>query len=349
MMEQKSAVTLSELFTFLDLNKDGELSRSELYESARRLGWHWNEAPVFAVFDLLTVRHPVSRDNFIAYMTQIIEDPHGPFGKVLLNAPHSLSSSSSHPITSSTQTPVDLHKRGTKHQRATSNEETCHNLILLLKQITNSDIANTYQDFLKHMSITPLKISTDNAAVLIIDPQRSFTKGVWMQSIGVNAELEVKPIQLAFENCAKFLDKNHRLVETMFTRCPFPPFSYDWDDAFTGIIDARQLYFIKPGNSILFPNTNGFREWLEKLINNGKKILVIGGCTLNSCVRKSSIEIQKYIKNRNLQIIVDLSLSGARTSNYLHSPLYAGLSAVESAIREMVREGVRVAQRVYWR
>jgi hypothetical protein len=281
-------------------------------------------------------------------MTQIIEDPHGPFGKVLLNAPHSLSSSGSHPITSSTQTPVDLHKRGTKHQRATSNEETCNDLNLLLKQITNSDVANSYQDFLKHMSIDSPKISTRNAAALIIDPQRSFTKGVWMKSIGGNAELEVKPIQLAFENCAKFLYKNKRLLKTMFTRCPFPLESYDWDDAFTDIIDARQLYFIKPGNSVLFPSTNGFRGWLEKNIKDGKRILVIGGCTLNSCVRKSSIEIQKYYKNHDLQIIVDLSLSGARTSNYLHSPLYAGLSAVEFAIREMTDKGVWVAQRVHW-
>ena len=81
-------MTLSELFDRLDLDKNGELSRSELHESARRLGWHWNEAFVFAVLDLFTVQKPISRDHFIAYMTQIIEDPHGTFGKVLLNSPH---------------------------------------------------------------------------------------------------------------------------------------------------------------------------------------------------------------------------------------------------------------------
>ena len=346
MIEYKSAVTLSELFILLDLNKDGELSRSELHESARRLGWHWNEAPVFAVFDLLTVLNPVSRDNFIACMTQIIEDPQGPYGKVLLNASHFLSSTISQPIISSTQNLDDVHKRNTKQHGLESNEETCNNLILLLKQTANLDVANTYQNFLKHMSINPLKIPADNSAVLIIDPQRSFTKGAWMQSIGFNAELEVKPIQLAFEKCAQFLNENQRFIETMFTRCPFPPCSYDWDDAFTGIIDTRQLYFIKPGNSVLFPSTNGFREWVENVINAGKKILVIGGCTLNSCVRKSSIETQNCFKNRNLQIIVDLSMSGARTSNYMHSSLYGGFSAVESAIREMIGAGVRVAQYV---
>ncbi len=45
---------------------------------------------------------------------------------------------------------------------------------------------------------------------------------------------------------------------------------------------------------------------------------------------------------------MDLSLSGARTSNYMHSSLYNGLSAAESAIREMIGAGVRVTQCVQW-
>jgi len=129
---------------------------------------------------------------------------------------------------------------------------------------------------------------------------------------------------------------------------PLSKASYDWDDALTGIIDTKQLYFIKPGNSVLFPPTNGFREWVESFIDNGKKILVLAGCTLNSCVRVSSIETQKYFKDQELQIVVDLSLSGARTSNFMPSELFGGLSAVESAIREMTGAGVRVAQWVEW-
>jgi len=84
-------MSLIGLFNILDLNKNGELSRSELHESAQRMGWNWNEAPVFAVLDLLTIPKPVSKDDFIAYMTQIIEDPHGPYGKVLLNSQQCLS------------------------------------------------------------------------------------------------------------------------------------------------------------------------------------------------------------------------------------------------------------------
>jgi hypothetical protein len=72
-------------------------------------------------------------------------------------------------------------------------------------------------------------------------------------------------------------------------------------------------------------------------------------CTLNSCVRVSSIETVDHIKNRNLRVVVDLSICGARSGSFLPSSLYAGESAVESAIRQMTAAGVQVAGRVEWR
>ena len=240
-------MSLIELFNILDLNKNGKLSRSELHESAQRMGWHWNEAPVFAVLDLLTVLKPVSKNDFISYMTQIIEDPHGPYGKVLLNLQHFLSSIALKRTVISKEKIADVHKINKKRHGLESNQKTWEDVISFLKHTGNIDIANTYQNFLETMGINILRIPTDTTAILIIDPQRSFTKGVWMQSIGSKAELEVKPIRLAFEKCAQFLNQNQKSIETMFTRCPFPPNSYDWDDAFTGIIDTQQLYFIKPG------------------------------------------------------------------------------------------------------
>ncbi len=341
-------MTPSELFDILDLKGNGVLSRLELHEAAQRMGWHWREAPVFAVLDLFTVVKPMSRDNFIAYMNQIIEDPHGPYGKVLLNLhPFLISIASKRTVISKEKT-ADVHEMNDKQYQAASNDKTCNEMAAMLKHTDNIGVGNTYQKIIENMNIKPLEISNDDAALLIIDPQRSFTKGVWMKSIGSKAELEVKPIRFAFEKCAQFLNENFNLVETMFTRCPFPPDSYNWDDAFAGIIDARQLYFIKPGNSVLFPNTNGFREWVEGLMDNGKKILVMAGCTLNSCIRKSSIDTHKYFKEGLLQIVVDLSLSGARAGSYMQSSLYDGLSAVESAVREMTGAGVKVAQCVQW-
>lgn len=338
---------INELFDILDLNRDGELSRSELHVAAKRLGWHWHEAPVFAVLDLLTLLNPIPRSTFNDYMNQMTGDPLGPYGELLLNAGHF-----SLPISSE----GDLHSKhrsgevdNDKKNRPVPAADACiyDDGVSLLKYAAGTDTANDYQRLLN--TLNNPHISFEDAALLIIDPQRSFTKGVWMQSIGSQADVEVKPIQLAFNNCALFLNENYRRIETMFTRCPFPPDSYDWDDGLSGIIDSRQLYFIKPGNSVLFPHTNGFREWIENCINNGKKILVMGGCTLNSCLRVSSIETQNYFKNQKFQVVVDLSLSGARTSNYLTSLVYGGFSAVESAVREMTTAGVNVVRRAEWK
>jgi hypothetical protein len=312
------------------------------------MGWHWNEAPIFAVFDLFSIQRPISRDNFIALLAQMIKDPLGPFGKVLLNSPHFLPSRMTKKHIISEANKADVHKMSTTQHRRQFGGKTSNEMVSLLKHIVNIETSDNYQNFLKTIDNSTIKIAADIAAVLIIDPQRSFTKGVWMESIGSDAEREVRPIRLAFEKCARFLNDYTGRIETMFTRCPFPPGSYDWDDAFTGIIHPKQLYFIKPGNSVFFPPTNGYREWVECVIDGGKQTLVIAGCTLNSCVRVSSIETQRYFKNSGLQIVVDLSMSGARASNFIPSPHYGGLSAVEYAVREMMGAGVRVAQRVQW-
>ena len=340
-------MTFDKLFDLLDVNRDGELSRSELHIASKRLGWHWHEAPILAVLDLLSILKPIPRSTFISYMNQIIEDPLGPYGKVLLNAPHFSS-----PITPKDDLPSN-HKRAAAHntlkkqQGVTLHDAIYGDGISLLKHTAGTDAANGYRRLLN--SLDSAHISVDDAALLIIDPQRSFTNGVWMQSIGSQAEVHVKPIQLAFNNCAHLLNENYRHLETMFSRCPFPPDSYDWDDGLAGLIDSTQLYFIKPGNSILFPPTNGFREWVKGIINNGKRILVMGGCTLNSCVRASSIETENHFKDQKLHVVVDLSLSGARASNYRNSPIHGGLSAVESAVREMIAEGVQVVRRTEWK
>ena len=341
-------MTPSELFDILDLEGNGVLSRSELHEMAPRMGWHWREAPLFAVLDLFTAVKPLSRDNFNTYMNQIIEDPNGPYGKVLLNLLPFLSSIASKRTAISKTRTADAQEVNNKQYQPASNDKTCNDMAALSKHTDIIGVANPYQSIIESMDIKPIEISSDDAALLIIDPQRSFTRGVWMKSIGLKAELEVKPIRFAFEKCAQFLNENLNFVETMFTRCPFPPGSYDWDDAFVGIIDAGQLYFIKPGNSVLFPSTNGFREWVEGLMEVGKTILVMAGCTLNSCIRKSSIDTHRYFNENMLKIVVDLSLSGARAGSYMSSSLYGGLSAIESAVREMTDAGVKVAQYVQW-
>ena len=339
-------MTFNALFDILDLNQDGRLSRSELHRAAQRLGWHWPEAPVFAVLDLLTILKPISKDTFLAYMNQIEADPLGPYGEVLLNAPlfSALTSSEDDSIWK----PIweKAHRPLKNRPEAASGDRFLDDGVSLLKQAADRDSANNYLRLLN--SLDSDRISMEHTALLIIDPQRSFTRGAWMQSIGSRAQAEVKPIQLAFNNCARFLNENRGRLETMFSRCPFPPDSYPWDDRLAGVIGSTQLYFIKPGNSILFPATNGFRQWVRRCLDAGKNTLMMGGCTLNSCVRVSSIETHRRFKDQGLQVVVDLSLSGARVSNYLGSPAYGGLSSVESAVLEMTAAGVRVVRRSEW-
>ena len=114
------------------------------------------------------------------------------------------------------------------------------------------------------------------------------------------------------------------------------------------IINNRQLYFIKPGNSVLFPPLNGFKEWVKRCIENGKNTLVIGGCTLNSCVRISSIDTLSFFKNMDLEVVVDVSICGARLRNFIPSAMYEGMSAVVSAVRQMAAAGIRVVKRMEW-
>jgi nicotinamidase-related amidase len=310
------------------------------------MGWHWQEAPILALLDLLTISEPITKKQFSVYLQQIADDPMGPYGRVLLNAPDYLSTlrpNRNHPFLRERAGVDDL---SDKHRRHFVDSDVEGNLNTSLEKRFGTEIANGYSGLLG--TLDTYRTSTSDAALLIIDPQRSFTEGVWKQSIGIVAATDVEPIVIAFNNCARLLKLIYGRMEIMFTRCPFPPGSYDWDERLAGIIDSKQNYFIKPGNSVFFPPLNGFKDWLEYCVSKGKGTLIIGGCTLNSCVRVSSIDSANRLKNRNIRVVVDLSICGARLRNYLPSSLYQGVSAVESAIRQMTAANVQVVRRVEW-
>jgi len=191
-------------------------------------------------------------------------------------------------------------------------------------------------------SAPPPSPASGDRALLIIDPQRSFTGGAWMRSLGPDAHREVEPIARAFQACARLL-QGLFAGPVMFSRCPFPPRSYGWNPCLDGIVGGSQPYFVKPGNSILWPPFNGVTEWIIQLLGRDVRTLVMGGCTLNSCVRVSAVEVQQRFKG-DLQVVVDLGLCGARQENYQPSPLFNGLSSVESAIRQMKDAGVQVVE-----
>jgi len=328
-----------DLFSDLDLDFDGSLSRSELHKAADILGWGWRHAPIFAVLDLFIVKAPMSREEFI------MNSQMGPYGNILLKSPvFSTPALSGTDDASRRLHQDDPISNKTKKQAHNTPDEAAP----VLMSINDQQSADDYDLLLKSLACPKVKAAFDDTALFIIDPQRSFTKGAWMNSIGYNAESEVAVIELAFRNCARLLKEVKGTVETMFSRCPFPPGSYGWDDQLENIIDDDQLYFIKPGNSILWPTTNGFSNWVDGLISRKKKKLVIGGCTLNSCVRISAIEVQKQFLKAGLKVVVDLSLCGGRAGNYKRSSQFNGKSSVESAVREMEAAGVCVTGRVDW-
>ena len=334
------------LFDLLDLNHNGAVSRLELHQAARQLNWHWQEAPILALLDLLTIHDPIPLKKFTTIMQQIQKDPLGPYGRVLLNSVHFpiKPASGADPLLPRASFSAGTHPK--ERLRKSLNSELDNDLITAIEKTAGKNVATEYRSLRNTFDTYP--ISAGETALLIIDPQRSFTEGVWMQSIGDGAAIDVKPISIAFKNCCDILKALYGRMEIMFSRCPFPPGSYDWDGRLAAIIDSRQHYFIKPGNSILFPPLNGFREWLTRCIEGGIRTLVIGGCTLNSCVRVSAIDIQQMFKSNHLQVVVDLSICGARLRNYLPSPLYGEVSAVASAVSQMTTAGVQVVRRVEW-
>ncbi len=318
----------------LDIQKDGVLSRSELRLAAEKLGLQWQAAPLLAVFDLLTLLKPMPKELFMQYMAQIDADPLGPYGKVLLNAPLFAQQNEQR----SAKTAVHKFNK-------IDHSGNIDKVFKVLHQTAGMDCAYRYINLLNTLAVD--RLDADETALLIIDPQKSFTQGVWMRSIGRQAEQDVAMLKLAFENSANLVNALGGKKVVMFTRCPFPPGSYGWDRRFAAILDADQPYFIKPGNSVLFPPSNGFIEQIECFLDNGIHTLVIGGCTLNSCVRVSSVEVQEFFKDR-LQVVTDVSLCGARVSNYAPSATFGGLSAVESAIQQMTDAGVRAVRYVAW-
>jgi hypothetical protein len=324
-------VRTNDLFNALDLDADGKLSGGDLRAATKLLGWHWPEAPLYAVLHALTLRQPLPRDAFLQRLREMVEDEHGPFGRVLFATPLHAALAK--------RMPMGLQGGSAGAEHTARHDSTLPDT---LRDLAGQETADVYKVILRRLEETDCRIAGwSEAALLVIDPQRSFTRGAWMHSIGQGAVQEVEPIRLAFERCASLL-REPPAAETMFTRCPFPPESYDWDDRLSGIIDAAQLYFVKPGNSVMWPPTNGFSQWIDQLLDRGRRTLVMAGCTLNSCVRVSAVEVQRQYGNRGLQVVVDLSLCGARLGNYVRSAEYGGRSSVEAAVEEMLSAGVRV-------
>lgn len=328
--------TSDELFDLLDADGDGALSREDLFVAALREGWQRREAPLFAALDLLTVGEPLQRDAFTRRLAQLAGDPLGPFGEVLRHA----------------RRPELPAARGGERALVPgallAPDDAREALPPLLRELLGAQHAERHVQVTAALAAPGVRRSARAAALLVIDPQRAFTEGVWMRSIGPGAAQDVAAIRLAFRNCGWLLRRCGAQLAVGVTRCPFPPESYVWGAEVAGAFPETQPYLIKPGNSALWPPTNGFVDWVAGLLRAGYHELVVAGCTLNSCVRVTALETQRTFGGRGLQVTVDLSLCGARVGNYAPSPLFGGACPVHAALRELHDAGVGLAERVVW-
>ena len=212
-----------------------------------------------------------------------------------------------------------------------------------------------------------------NIALLIIDCQQSFVRGLWMSGIG---KADVEPILSAYDNVSALLPTLSSSVRLLVTQCPFPtPSDFDFYPPFRDALVGREgvTKVIKPGNSVL--RAAGAIQWFDSIVADGIKSVVITGCTLTSCVRVSAIDVhQRYAKWSGLQTTVDLSLCGARADNYrkrcpscLHDYLRGShwhsttnscqcdaddagfmMSPVDKAINDLTSLGVNVVESFDW-
>ena len=149
--------------------------------------------------------------------------------------------------------------------------------------------------------------------VLLIDLQRAFVDGIWRANL---PDEEVEPIKKSFENCTSLLGSGLGKIPILMTRCPFPGKDFDLYGSLATVVDQNQPYVIKPSTSVM--HAHGFSHWVEtELLQKGINTLVIGGCTITSCVRVSSVRTQKTFASRGLQVVVDLNLCGARKRTYV--------------------------------
>lgn len=332
----------AELFDALDQDQDGKLTRENLFHTAVELGWQGPQSHLYALLDYLTIRSPLDKATFVACLEEVNNDPQGVYGQVLRRG---------------SMGARQLHGGGQsrKEMEKSPDEEVLWagtglgGTAGLLQEIVSSERAGDYAEALQRSAVGGYCVCSTETALLLIDPQRSFTAGEWLWRLGPIGDMEAMPIRLAFDNCAQLLKALYGQVETMFSRCPFGPESYPWDEALVPILDADQPYFLKPSNNLFMPDSNGYGEWLAALAENGIRTLVMAGCTLNSCLRVSAVATRNAIPLEQLQVVVDLSLCGARTSNYLNAEQFGGISPVEAAMREMAASGVVVTGQVVWR
>ncbi|OWF35027.1 uncharacterized protein LOC110443402 [Mizuhopecten yessoensis] len=148
-------------------------------------------------------------------------------------------------------------------------------------------------------------------AVILIDIQHSFVLGSWSKPVSVQR------IKESFENCKKLVESLLPTVPVLLTQCPFTnPKDRAFHSSVKGLFEERNYPVVYKYDTNIM-EADGAESWVKSMLEKKVNTIVIGGCTTTSCVRVSSSALCQNFVNDPVQFIVDLSLCGARDSNYV--------------------------------
>ena len=156
-----------------------------------------------------------------------------------------------------------------------------------------------------------------NTILLLIDLQQSFTVGSWKKSVFHCLKDGVTVIDKCFERCSQLLGQIPTDQSLILSICPFYlEADRNLDPKISRFVNKTHRIFLKPGNCIL--HSFGFETYLNSLLLTHPQLdtILMGGCTLTSCIRVSSCALKRRFSDR-LRVVVSLELSGARDANYL--------------------------------
>jgi hypothetical protein len=153
-------------------------------------------------------------------------------------------------------------------------------------------------------------------ALILIDPQNGFIKdGSWSRMFPIG---QSTPIFEAFNRIVLFLHSipNPQLIPILISETGFSHHDRQIFEPITNELSQRDFVSI---SQTYKPHTNlsicpGVRQWLQEQLET-KLDIVIGGCTITSCIRDSSIQMKTMFPQLNFY--VDQNLCAARKDNYI--------------------------------
>jgi hypothetical protein len=153
-------------------------------------------------------------------------------------------------------------------------------------------------------------------ALILIDPQNGFINdGSWSRMFPIG---QSTPILEAFNRIVLFLRSipNPSSIPVLISETGFSHRDRQIYEPIANELSQRKFHSITRAYK---PHTNlsicpGVHQWLHEQLE-AKLDVVIGGCTITSCVRDSSIQMKKMFSQLNFY--VDQNLCAARKDNYV--------------------------------